>query len=410
MSLFDVAGMQVEYVLADQETLKVKPIAEKLLNAFAGTITSQVNISEEISLAKTLVSHVIAIKNNSPPPGLPVAGLPILQDQFGQALQKILAECRNLGVCLLPTGMHPLMNPLHETKLWSDEGSDVYAIYHRMFNCHRHGWSNIQSSHLNIAFNGDSEFTRLHTALRVLLPLLPALAASSPIMDGKISPCLDQRLVVYGQNQSRIPCLTGDVIPESVGSIDEYHEKILQPIARAIRSFDPDGLMKAEQVNSRGAVALFDQSVFEIRLLDTQECVLADCAMAVFIQQLLQKLAEDSWGSFQEQLQFPQVKLKKIYTDSVRRADQTQITDPAYLALFGLKNSPGLSANSLLWNLFHQCVLPDPFVDVMETMLARGSLATRLVHYLGNDPAQDEIKDAYLKLSRCLAEQTLFIP
>ena len=36
---------------------------------------------------------------------------------------------------------------------------------------------------LNLPFSSDEEFGRLHAAIRLLLPLLPALAASSPLVE-----------------------------------------------------------------------------------------------------------------------------------------------------------------------------------------------------------------------------------
>ena len=45
--------------------------------------------------------------------------------------------------------------------------------------------TNIQAVHLTLPFRGASEFGRLMAACRVVLPLLPALAASSPFVEGE---------------------------------------------------------------------------------------------------------------------------------------------------------------------------------------------------------------------------------
>ena len=83
---------------------------------------------------------------------------------------------------LLPTAMHPWMDPHTETLLWPHGNRDIYHTYNRIFNCQGHGWSNLQSVHVNLAFKGDEEFGRLHGAIRLLLPLLPALAITSPCL------------------------------------------------------------------------------------------------------------------------------------------------------------------------------------------------------------------------------------
>ena len=59
--------------------------------------------------------------------------------------------------------------------------------FDRIFSCQGHGWANLQSMHINLPFADDAEFGRLHAAIRFLLPLLPGLTASSPVMDGAVT-------------------------------------------------------------------------------------------------------------------------------------------------------------------------------------------------------------------------------
>src|SRR5204863_8607873 len=123
---------------------------------------------------------------------------------------------------LCPGGMHPWMDPRVETRLWTGQNAEIYAMYDRVFDCRRHGWSNLQSMHINLPFCDDVEFRRLHAAIRLVLPLVPAIAASSPFADGRISSHHDYRLAVYATNSSRYPEVTGDVIPETVPSRAAY--------------------------------------------------------------------------------------------------------------------------------------------------------------------------------------------
>ena len=118
---------------------------------------------------------------------------------------------------LMPTAMHPWMDPEKDLKLWPHGLRTVYETFDRIFGCKGHGWANLQSAHLNLPFAGDEEFARLHTAVRFLLPILPGLAASSPIVDGERNGILDNRLVAYRGNCARIPSITGDVVPEAGG-------------------------------------------------------------------------------------------------------------------------------------------------------------------------------------------------
>jgi carboxylate-amine ligase len=57
---------------------------------------------------------------------------------------------------------------------------------------------------------------------------MPALAASSPIVEGQVTGVFDNRLEFYRQNQKKIPSITGHVIPEAVFTKSEYENKILQ--------------------------------------------------------------------------------------------------------------------------------------------------------------------------------------
>ena len=135
--------------------------------------------------------------------------------------------------------MHPWMDP-EQGRLWPHGTHEVYDAFDRIFSCKGHGWANLQSMHVNLPFAGDEEFARLHSAIRFLLPILPGLAASSPIIDGLPNGILDNRLLVYRDNCARIPSVTGAVVPEVVGSIGEYHERVLEPIYRDLEPHDPE--------------------------------------------------------------------------------------------------------------------------------------------------------------------------
>jgi glutamate---cysteine ligase / carboxylate-amine ligase len=151
--------------------------------------------------------------------------------------------------------MHPWMDPRRETRLWPHGNRAIYKTFDRLFDCRGHGWSNLQSTHLNLPFRGDEEFRRLHTAIRLLLPLLPALAASSPFVEGRAAPMLDMRLEVYRHNCARVPSIAGRIVPEWVPTPACYEERILARIQRDLEPLDPERRLHAEWVNARGAIA-----------------------------------------------------------------------------------------------------------------------------------------------------------
>ena len=125
-----------------------------------------------------VVSNVIEMKNTQPSP------LSELVPAFHLQVQRLNSYLAPYNACLMPTAMHPWMDPTRETALWPHDDQGIYSTYHRLFNCKRHSWSNVQSMHVNLPFADDQQFEKLLAAVRVLLPILPAIAASSPVADG----------------------------------------------------------------------------------------------------------------------------------------------------------------------------------------------------------------------------------
>jgi hypothetical protein len=282
----------------------------------------------------------------------------------------------------MPGAAHPWMNPDTDTRLWPHGDDTIYTAYDRIFDCRGHGWSNLQSMHVNLPFADDREFARLHAAIRAVLPILPALAASSPFLDAKATRHKDARLATYAKNQARVPEITGRVIPEPVGSQAEYQERILEPIYRAIAPHDPDGILRYEWLNSRGAIARFDRNAIEIRVLDTQEHPGADLAIAAAVVDCVQRLYEGEARTLHAANAIP--------TDVL--AD-----------LFGR----WLTAGELWRRIAGDEKLP---VDraPLDVVLREGSLASRLVRAVGPEVTRATLERTYRRLCDCLAEGRSF--
>jgi hypothetical protein len=189
--------------------------------------------------------------------------------------------------------------------------------------------------HLNLPFAGDDEFARLHAAIRLVLPILPALAASAPIIDGRVTGLLDTRLDVYRTNAQRIPSIAGRIVPEPVFNRRAYERRILQPMYDLVRPHDPAGVLQHEFLNSRGAIARFDRGSIEIRLLDAQECPAADVAVCAAVAEVVRALVDGRWTSLKAQRALATEPLHEILLATIRDADQTVISDRQYLGQFG---------------------------------------------------------------------------
>jgi gamma-glutamyl:cysteine ligase YbdK (ATP-grasp superfamily) len=407
LGLFQGFGIELEYMIVQRDGLDVLPVSDQLLKAVAGSYVSE---TEQGALAwsNELVLHVIELKTNGPASTL--AGL---GETFVADLRRIDELLEPMGGRLLPSAMHPWMDPHRESRLWPHQHSPIYESYDRIFGCQGHGWSNLQSMHINLPFAGDGEFARLHTAIRLLLPLMPALAASSPFAEGRLSGFLDTRLETYRGNASRIPSITGAVVPESVSSAAEYHRRILQPMYRDISPHDPAGILQEEWLNSRGAIARFDRDAIEIRVLDIQECPRADLAVAAAIVAVLKALVCERWCELEAQQALPTECLATMFLDSVRRAEQAQFSDPGYLTCLGASPRESLSAADLWRHLLEQLpmgeqALTEDWDEAVRIILEQGCLARRIVAAAGPDPQRGRLAAVYRALADCLLENQQF--
>ena len=390
-------------MVVDRATLDVQPIADRIMAAASGAIVSDVEF-HDLTWSNELVNHVIELKTTAPAPSLG----PLVK-QFNAHVQRINARLLEFGACLMPTAMHPWMDPHREMVLWPHENSEIYATFNRIFDCRGHGWANLQSCHINLPFQGDDEFGRLHAAVRLILPILPALAASSPFMDGRAH-MLDSRLSVYRTNCARVPQCTGQVIPEPVFTIDEYHARILQPLYEALAPHDPQGVIQDEWANARGAIARFSRSTIEIRLLDVQECPAADLAIAAAVSGAIRLLVEQARSDLAMQKSLATAALASVLEQTIRHADAAVIDDADYLRALGHEQGAPCTAGQL----WHELVsaarrqFPDTmshFDAQLDLLLEHGPLARRILTACGPAPAPSraDIARVYRKLCHCLA-------
>lgn len=369
--LFERFGVELEYMICDKKTLNVLPITDKVLYELSGAYLNEVALENGISCSNELALHVFEFKTETPVEKLDDD----LAWRFHNEIQKINRLLQKWDVVLLPSGMHPWMNPMTELKLWTHEYNPIYEAYNRIFHCQGHGWANLQSTHLNISFSTDEELKALHSAIRWLLPIIPALSASSPFMEGRVSGFIDTRLQVYQYNQKNIPSITGHIVPEPISSKAEYFEKILKPMWRDIAPYDPENLLQEEWLNSRGAIARFERMAIEIRIIDIQEHPLADIAILRAVVTLLKRLAQKVLDGTEYFKKIETTKLKEILLDCVERGSKAVISDKEYLSLFSL-SSPMKACDIWKTILGEKYLQNDP---ILLEILDKGTLSERML-------------------------------
>jgi gamma-glutamyl:cysteine ligase YbdK (ATP-grasp superfamily) len=424
--LFGRFGVELEYMLVDRGTLAVRPISDEVLRAVTGEYTSDADV-DDLTWSNELVLHVIELKTAQP-----AVRLEGLAESFQAGVRRINSILEPHGAVLMPGAMHPWMDPHGETKLWPHDCGEIYETFNRIFDCRGHGWSNLQCVHLNLPFADDDEFGRLHAAVRLVLPILPALAASSPIIDGRPTGFADTRLEVYRSNARRIPSVSGRVIPEPVFTMRGYEEQILQRIYRDLSPHDPEGVLRYEWANARGAIARFERNTIEIRVIDVQECPRADLAILWLVVAVLRALAAERWCDYGAQCAWPVEPLEEVLLATIRDADQAVIRNPAYLRALGQTGVTSCTAGELWRHLLGAVypskvpllaeagavgkpvrILPPPTVQSVDlvplnVILSKGCLSRRILRAIGGDASRERIDGVYRELCGCLAEGRLF--
>ncbi|MEE4381349.1 MAG: glutamate-cysteine ligase family protein [Pseudomonadales bacterium] len=417
-ALFSIHGVEIEYMIVDVDALDVEPVCDGLFEAVAGEPVDEIPRGP-VAWSNELAAHVLELKTAHPVPSL---------SGVAADLQASVADANALlgdfGARLMPGSMHPWMDPQRELRLWPHGQRDVYRAYDRIFGCRGHGWANLQSVHLNLPFATDAEFVRLHTVLRHLMPVLPTLAASSPVADGRETGFADFRMEVYRHNADRMPEMTGLLVPEPVGSIAEYRERILEPLYRALAPHDRAGVLRHEWANSRGVIARFERDALELRVLDVQERPAADLAVLALIVAVLRALAEERFAPASALLALDTRRLAALCFDAIREGDALRIDDATWLGTFGLP-ARRTWARDFWGALLDRCddLLAASGVDLSpaETILDRGTLASRLRAALGPPPPaegapgaapppwpRDRLRAVWRDLADCLAEDRPF--
>lgn len=405
IALFQAVGVELEYMIVDRDSLSVRPLCDRLLQAVGGVEDNEVYPEEEegpAAWSNELVLHVVEFKTAAP-----VASLEGLDALFMAQVAHANETLAQWNACLMPTAMHPWMDPEREMRLWPHGSREIYEAFDRIFDCRGHGWANLQSVHINLPFANDEEFRRLHAAIRTVLPLLPALAASSPVMDGALTGRMDNRLTVYQNNCARIPQITGRVIPETVRGRQEYADRILQPIYYALEPLDPAGVLRHEWANARGAIARFDRGAIEIRLLDIQECPGADLAIAELVSAVVKALAEERFSSITDLEALPTETLAGVLADTIRDGDAASLSCPTLLHCLGLPEARQTMGEA--WQQLANKALPpgSPAFPALNCIFEQGCLARRITRAMQarNAPSLHAV---YGELCACLKNNQLF--
>ncbi|VVB67483.1 Glutamate--cysteine ligase [uncultured archaeon] len=277
-------GTEHEYSINDRH-FRPLPISDRIIEQISGAVEHEVPFAG-IRVSKELQKHALELIPARP------GSLSFLEDNLYRGLVE-LYRATNYEHRFLGLGMHPLLT-LDQTACWDHDEQEYYQAYDRLFGIKQHGWLNIQALQINIPYQSKEELISMFNKIRALLPYLVATSASSPLVEGKLTSYLDNRLVYYRENQRNIPEICHAILPEKLECVADYVQ-----INRRIYSHLKErgaGILCHEWVNSRGVIVRFTRKCLEVKAIDEQECLHSDMAIAAFLLALLRsdlELEED---------------------------------------------------------------------------------------------------------------------
>ena len=397
----------MEYMIVQNDTLDILPLADKLLEKMAGKIVNEIS-RDGLAWSNELALHVIEVKSDGPATQLAGAG-----EFFQNEIEAMESVLKSFNARLMPGAMHPWMDPFTEVKLWPHEYNPIYEAYNRIFDCRGHGWANLQSTHLNLPFFGDAEFEKLHAALRLILPLIPAIAASSPIADSEKKGWLDYRMEAYRTNSLKIPSITGKIVPERVFNEADYREKIFEWMYRDIAPYDPEGILQDEWLNSRGAMSRWDRNAIEVRVIDLQELPAADIAILEWVVNLAKFLTDEKTCSLRDQKEWHEDELYDLLMNVIRNGEKMVIHNRDFLEVFGVKKMSA-TAGELTRHITDILVSEYPFdgksLSLLNLIHEEGPLSRRILNTLPENFDKQDLASVYTQLCDSLRNATPFIP
>ena len=407
LHLFEGYGVELEYMIVNRDSFDIMPISDRILKNESDEVVNELKW-DGVAWSNELALHVIEIKTAGP-----AKNLSEVSTELQKHAEKIDTLLKPFGARLMPGAAHPWMDPYNNVELWPHEYNPIYEAYNRIFNCSGHGWSNVQSTHLNLPFYGDGEFEKLHAALRLVLPLIPAMAASSPVADSELKSFLDFRMEMYRTNSIKIPSITGLIVPEAIFSREKYQSEVLNKMYADIAPHDPDTILQEEWLNSRGLMPRWDRNSIEVRVMDVQECPKMDLAILEWVVEITKRFISEDLYSLELQKSWHENELYPILLSTIQQGEKAVITNHKYLEIFGL-SSQSVTAGELCKHIFQELNSADSFsadtTEILNLIFEEGPLARRILNSLPQTFQKEDLMNTYYQLCDCLKYGKPFLP
>lgn len=397
-------GVSIEYMIADRTTLEPKPLIRELLDSLGGE-DQKAPAGKSLKWKAGYQAHIFRICSAFPQINLNTLEHAIADEQ--KIVNRILAE---YGAILLPGGMHPFINPFAISV--SPSSDPLATLYDRLFDTRGHSWVNLSRTYVEFPYRNEEMLQRLQAALRIILPIIPALSAASPIVEGKFSGRIDNGLRYARGRYNKFPAIAGQIIPEPFYTERKYQEMVLDKIKAQLAPVDPEGLIHPAMINYRGVVPDFQGKRLILQIMEPQECVAADMAIVKLVHEAVRFMLEEQTTTFEEQTAARMEILTGILDDVTENGRHAEVYSSEYLGFFGLDEV--CTVGNIWKHLFHK-LATDPlrplamYEKELSVILEQGPLSERILTVVGEKPGTEELMFMWRRLGDCMEQNKLLI-
>ncbi len=349
--------------------------------------------------------HMISVRGGTGLDGLAAAMALHATEQ--ESLSELAKE---LDARLMPSGMHPWM-AAGRAEAWPHNSAPQDEALISIFGNERHGLNNQQGLRLSVPFGSDAEFARLFGALRFVMPLMPALSASSPFAEGKRGPALSCRVAARRDLMASDLDFAESLVPRPATCREQYRNEVVAPLKKALETRGLSQVLGAAEVCAHGIVADFDAELVHVELLDLQECLQADIAVCGVVGATAMLVQSEEFASLEALSMWPQARLGELLELTLVSGEEAVFRDVDYAKALGFPDRGSCRVADLLQHLLEERLATNPLAQdstaALEKIVAEGPLARRLLRALPPRFSDEDLYNLYKQVLACLAEDEL---
>ena len=396
-SLLSERTIELEYIIADKDSMEAVPLAEKLLEKASGSekccTYNPPEKNGSISWSLTEYDYIVKFSAEICRVNIREAEK-ILHDQIIEA-NRMLDE---FNAVLFSSAVYPL--PSSESFSEENTGKKSADKRNRVNRLIKDSVFNYHYMKLYLPFKNEEEFFRLHTAVRLIMPLLPSLTSASPVIGRSMTDVQESGLEISRYKFSRTGKDCGSFIPRPVRNRREYEESIKKCLECSFVNNDINKIRECKAVT-----ADFEKGMLAVRVFDMQESPHVDFAVVRFITYVLELIVNCRCG-VERQASISSEELSEIFENITKDGLKGLADNENYLKLLSIEGQEKMSAWGI-WMLLAKKVRDYSGLKIppVENILKTGSLSERIIKI----SEKRSVKETFRELAECLEENIMML-